>query len=347
MDVPVPEIGLDEVLVETRSSGICGTDLHILQGTGYVPVLPHILGHEPAGVVAQVGQNVSDINIGDRVVPSLFFCCNRCYYCRVGRHQQCAQLKGILGVHSPGAFAEYFKVPAQNLFQLPDAIGFDAGGLIADAVVTAIHAAKRGILTSGSRAVVIGMGGVGLCLLQALVAGGIRTIAVEKASQKLGIARELGAERAVEMQEEIDRTISKWAKPDGIQCVFDCVGSRQTLDLSCRIVMNGGRVVIVGEQDDYSSVTSTEIAQRELEIVGSRNGTRQDMVEAIRMVERGEIKPIISSRFPLEQINQAIQRLREGVVGRIVIEISNDWRKVQGSMNQQLGPLPPGLGKGS
>src|SRR5215831_2005845 len=88
-EVPLPVIGPEEVLVETRTSGICGTDLHILDGHGYVPALPHILGHEPSGVVAEVGRNVTRLRPGDRVVPHLFITCERCYYCRVGRHQQC------------------------------------------------------------------------------------------------------------------------------------------------------------------------------------------------------------------------------------------------------------------
>src|SRR5947207_14745905 len=114
-DVQMPSIGPDEVLVETRTSGICGTDLHILAGHGYVPALPHILGHEPAGVIVETGRDVTSVKAGDRVVPHLFFSCNSCRYCRSVRTQQCENLRGILGVLCPGAFAEYFKVPAENL----------------------------------------------------------------------------------------------------------------------------------------------------------------------------------------------------------------------------------------
>ena len=323
-DVPIPEIGIDEVLVETRSTGICGTDLHILDGRGYVPHLPHILGHEPAGVIAKVGENVSDVGVGDRVVPSLFFICNRCYYCRVGRHQQCAHLRGILGVLSPGAFAQYFKVPAQNIFQLPAAVSFEAGGLVADAVVTAVHAAKRGAPATGSTAVVIGLGGVGLCLLQVLVAGGVRVIALDIAEEKVAAARRLGAEVSIRTGENAIAEIRQLSLPDGVQCVFDCVGSRQTLNDACRMAMNGGRVVVIGERDESCSVTSTLIAQRELEIVGSRNGTRQDMVEAIRLVDAGTVQPLIAAVFSLEEVNDALRALREGVVGRVVVRVSNN-----------------------
>src|SRR5947209_20200235 len=108
-EAPAPVIDANEVLIETRTSGICGTDLHILAGHGYVPSLPHILGHEPAGVVLETGSQVKNVQAGDRVVPHLFFTCNSCRYCRTGRHQQCEHLGGILGVLMPGAFASMFK----------------------------------------------------------------------------------------------------------------------------------------------------------------------------------------------------------------------------------------------
>jgi D-arabinose 1-dehydrogenase-like Zn-dependent alcohol dehydrogenase len=319
-DIPSPELEQGEVLIETRCCGICGTDLHILEGHGYVPRLPHILGHEPSGVVAAVGAGVQELSVGDRVVPSLFFTCNECYYCRVGRHQQCAKLKGILGVLSPGAFAEYFKAPAMNLFRLPDSVPFDVGGLIADAVVTALHATKRGALFPGWTGVVIGAGGVGQCLIQLLVASGIRLAAVEPDANKQNIARELGAQEAFKPG-VASAEIQKWAVSDGVQCVFDCVGSKESLNLATNTVMNGGRVVIIGEQQDALPVTSTEIAQRELEIVGSRNGTRQDMAEAIRLVADGKVRPIIAARYPFEQINEAIQHVRRGAAGRVVVDV--------------------------
>src|SRR5882724_6922162 len=101
-EVPKPEIGPDEVLVETRTCGICRTDLHILDGLAYIPTLPHIPGHEPAGVVAEIGGNVTRLQRGQRVVPHLFLTCGECYYCRVGRDSLCAKVKGILGVTVPG-----------------------------------------------------------------------------------------------------------------------------------------------------------------------------------------------------------------------------------------------------
>jgi D-arabinose 1-dehydrogenase-like Zn-dependent alcohol dehydrogenase len=323
-EIPIPVIEADEVLVRTQTTGICGTDLHILGGTGYVPPLPHVLGHEPAGVIAAVGSAVSDWSVGDRVVPSLFFTCGRCRYCRMGRHQQCAHLRGILGVLTPGAMAEYFKVPAANLFRLPDSVPFDIGGLIADAVVTATRAVRRGEVTAGSRALVIGAGGVGLCAIQLLVSSGVRVVAVDIRPEALEAAKALGAMQTFISDEASVAASGPGTEDDPLQCVFDCVGSAQSLDLACAWVMNGGRVVVVGEHGDSLPVTSTSVAQRELEIVGSRNGTRQDLADAIRLVELGQVKPPIMAHYPLEKVNDALQRLRDGAIGRIVIQVADE-----------------------
>ncbi|HZZ38138.1 MAG TPA: alcohol dehydrogenase catalytic domain-containing protein [Acidobacteriaceae bacterium] len=323
-DIPVPRIAANEVLVRTQTTGICGTDLHIVDGYGYVPPLPHVLGHEPAGVIASVGSDVRGWNVGDRIVPSLFFTCGHCLYCRAARHQQCSQLKGILGVLVPGAMAEYFKVPAENLFRLPDSVPFDVGGLAADAVVTATRATRRGGVASGATAVVLGAGGVGLCIIQLLASAGVHVVAADVRVKALDAALEAGASRCFLAGEELAAAMAADEPEQPVVCVFDCVGSAQSLGQACALVMNGGRIVVVGEHGDRLPLTSTEIAQRELEVVGSRNGTRDDIAEALRLLEAGTVRPLIAARYPLEEANQALQHLRAGATGRIVIQVATN-----------------------
>ncbi len=321
-EVPVPEIGDDEVLVETRTCGICGTDLHILSGHGYVPKLPHILGHEPAGVVAKVGSKVTGLTPGTRVVPHLFVSCEACFYCRTGRQQQCLNLSGILGVLVPGAFAQFFKIPAANLFNLPDNVPFDVGGLISDAVVTSVRAYKRANLHLDDAALVFGTGGLGLILVQILRAAGMRVLALDRSEDSLRLAKELGADLALKAgNPETNSAIKEFTAGFGVQCVFNCVGTAQSMRDSAAYVMRCGRIVVIGEEPEYPAIDTTEIAQRELEIVGSRNGTQQDMAEAIRLVASGVVKPPITHRFPLEEINAAFDCLRRGATGRVVITI--------------------------
>jgi D-arabinose 1-dehydrogenase-like Zn-dependent alcohol dehydrogenase len=321
-EVPVPRIGPDEVLVESHTSGICGTDLHILAGHGYVPTLPHILGHEPAGMVVETGRDVTSVHAGDRVVPHLFFSCNSCVYCRSGRTQQCANIRGILGVLCPGAFAEYFKAPAENLFVLPASVPFDAGGLIADAVVTALHALRRAALKLADSAVVLGAGGVGQILIQLLAAAGVRVAALDRVPEKLPLAREMGALAAFNAESGTARAgVEEWSGGEGAHCVFNCVGTPDSMRLAAALVMRCGRIVVVGEEPGALPVETTEIAQRELEIIGSRNGTLQDMADAVRMVAAGAVRPYVAARFPLDRINDAFDCVRRGALGRVVVVI--------------------------
>lgn len=321
-EVARPQIGPGEVLVETRTSGICGTDLHILEGHGYVPQLPHILGHEPAGVVAEAGPGVSDFAIGDRVVPHLFIACETCYYCRAGRHQQCASVQGIIGVLCNGAFAEYFKAPARNLYKLPHNVPFDEGGLIADAVITAVHACRRARLSVGDTAAVVGAGGVGLNITQILRAAGVRVAAVDVNPAKLAKANELGAGIAATPDEPgALARLREFSGGHGFTAIFNCVGTSASMRLCADAVMRCGRIVVIGEEPQDPRVDTIEIAQKELEIIGSRNGTRQDMVAAIALVASGAVRPLVGARFPLSEINEAFDALRQGVLGRVVVVI--------------------------
>lgn len=323
-ECPMPEIGPGEVLVQTRACGICGTDLHIRNGYAYVPDLPHILGHEAAGVVAQVGEDVANLAVGQRVVAYNFVTCGHCYYCRVGRDTQCTDLQGLFGISLNGGFAEYFKLPATNLFVLPDNVPFTAGGLIADALLTAVHAMRRTRLQLDDTAVVWGAGGVGQCLIQLLHAAGIRIIAVSRSAGKLELAQKLGAERALRPDDpDTLEQIKAISGGDGAQCVFDCVGSGATMKASAASVMRGGQIVVIGEEPEFPEIDTIQIAQRELEIIGTRNGTKRDMIDAIGMVARGIVTLQIAQTFPLDAINDAFELVTSGQMpARVVIEVS-------------------------
>ncbi len=322
-DVPVPEIGPDEVLVKTKACGICRTDLHICDGLAYVPKLPHIPGHEPAGVVAEVGADVANLPKGRRVIPHLFFTCGECYYCEAGQDAQCTNLRGLLGVSVNGAFAEYFKAPAQNLFGLPDKVSWEVGGLVSCAVVTALHATRRARLSAHDTAVVLGAGGVGQILIQMLKASGVRVIAVSRSLEKLEIASDLGADMVLQVStaDMADR-IKSFSGGHGARCVFDCVGSSSTMKDSASYVMRGGQIIVIGEEPEFPAIDTIQIAQRELEIIGTRNGTRQDASDAIEMIAAGIVTPRIVETFQLEEINEALQFVRSGRAhGRVVIRV--------------------------
>jgi propanol-preferring alcohol dehydrogenase len=321
-EVADPRPGPGEVVVETRTCGLCGTDLHLCNGLAYVPRLPHILGHEPAGVVAELGEGVSGVTVGQRVVPHLFVTCGVCEFCRAGQEAQCRDVRGILGVLIAGALAERFVIPAVNLVPLPDSIPFAEGGLIADAVLTALHASRRSRAEQGESALVIGAGGVGQSLIQILKAAGVRVAAVDLTPEKQASALALGAAVAVTgSSPEVISAVREFAGGRGVDVVFDCVGWGQTMDLAADCVRRCGRIVVVGEEPEFPRIDTIRIAQRELEIIGSRNGSRQDLRDAVQLVANGVVRPRIARVFPLNEINQALAFFRGGCDGRVVIAV--------------------------
>jgi propanol-preferring alcohol dehydrogenase len=326
-DVPIPSIANDEVLVETRTCGICRTDLHIQDGLAYVPALPHIPGHEPAGVIVDVGRDVASFKPGQRVVPHLFVIEAECPYTRSGRHAQAMHLRGILGVTMPGGFAEYFKAPARNLLVLPDSVPSDIGGLTSCAVVTAVHAYRQATLQANDTAVVLGAGGIGLLIVQLLRASGVRTLAIDREPASLEQAAHAGAERCVAIESrEICELVRNWAngEKEGVDCVFELVGKAETMRTAAGFVRRGGQIVVIGEEAEFPAIDTIAIAQKELRLIGSRNGGLQDARDALALMEQGLIRPFVGARYPLDQINLALDAVRKGAIrGRAVVTMKD------------------------
>jgi propanol-preferring alcohol dehydrogenase len=323
-DVPIPQVGPGEVLIETHTCGICRTDLHIQDGLAYVPHLPHIPGHEPAGTVAQLGPGVTTVRPGQRVIPHLFVRSADCRYTRAGEHAQALHLRGIIGVTLPGGFAEYITAPAQNLIPLPDAVPFDVGGLTCCAVITAVHAWRKAGVREDETAVVLGAGGIGLILIQLLRAAGVRVMAVDRGEQRCAQAVQAGAELAVPIEDAaLLSRVRDFARPqggDGVDCVFELVGSSATMRAAANLARRGGRIIVIGEEAEFPAIDTIGIAQRELQIFGSRNGNMQDAVDALDLIARGVVRPPVAATFPLEQINEALDVVRNHKAqGRVIV----------------------------
>lgn len=314
-EVPVPEIEPHEVLVKTMACGICGTDVHIVQGWGYTPSLPHIPGHEPAGIVIRTGSQVRTWKPGDRVIPNIFQSCGRCEFCLRGCETICDNLTGITGVTVQGAFAEYFKAAESQLCMLPDEIDFVQGCVIADAVVTAVHAVKLANVRPLEKVAVFGVGGVGQNVISLAKHRRAFVTAIDVNENKLALAGQLGADRALLLHEQAVVEALK-------QCnaVFDCVGNKVTLGNILAHAGKGSRTILIGYEKEPVEISPQWFAQKEMLLRGSRSGTIRDTREAIQYVRRGVLSPHISDCFELEHINRAIQLVGGGeAMGRVVI----------------------------
>ncbi len=321
-DVDMPHIGPDDVLVETKACGICGTDLHICDGWGYTPDLPFIMGHEPAGVVAEVGSNVTRFRIGDRVVPNIFFLAATATIAGRTARRSVWTSTGSWASSSTRAGTEpIFGFRARQLFHLPEHIAFTEGSIIADAVVTAVHAARRGRVRPGETVMVISAGGCGSAAIQECKAYGVRVFSVVRSSREQHRARELGADEALNSREVgIPAAARDLTEGLGVDCVIDAVGSEKTLRESVDSLARGGRLVLLGYTQERYPLDPRQTAVRQLEILGTRSGVRQDTVEAIGLVSRPHWKSIVAAVFSIEQVNEAHRLMQQGeVLGRIVL----------------------------
>ena len=321
-NVPAPKAGPDEVTIRTKACGICGTDLHIRDGWGYTPELPFIMGHEPAGVVVEVGGSVTRFKPGDRVVPNIFFTCGKCFYCRTNRETQCLHLEGILGVLKyPGGYGEFFKVRERQLFHLPEKISFSEGAVIADAVVTAVHGVRRGRIAPGETVMVISVGGCSAAAIQVCKAYGAKVISVVRSEEKRERALRLGADAALDSrQTAVPAAVRDLTDGLGVHCVIDGVGDAETMKTGLESLCHGGRLVILGYTQERYALDPRKTAVQELEILGTRSGGRDDTAESIRLVGSDTWVPVVTDFFGIEQVEEAHAVMRQGKnLGRIVL----------------------------
>ena len=323
-DVPTPAIAPHEALVRVRNVGVCGTDVKIRANRMGLGVIPLIMGHEIAGEVAEVGSGVRGFAPGDRVIVNFYVTCGRCQFCRVGRDTLCAEMRQH-GFSIDGGFAEYLKTPGVNLCKVPDHVPLEQACILGDAVATSYHAiTKRAQVRPGTTLALIGVGGVGLHALQMAKMAGGWVIAVDVHDARLELARTLGADAVVDARSgPFHEAVRKLTDGQGVDVVLEFVANQQTLPSSYRSVKRAGRLVFVGYTPELPmSVMPHELVRNELEIVGSRANSKQELQETMDLVAGGRIKPIVDRVFPLTEIEEAFAALREGrPLGRNVLAI--------------------------
>ena len=320
---PTPEPKAGEILVKVAACGVCHTDLHYIDhGVPTFKKPPLVLGHEASGTVAAVGAGVTDRHEGDRVLLPAVLTCGHCYNCRIGRENICLNMQ-MFGNDVDGAYAEYVIAPAKDTFILPDSIPLEEGSIIADAISTPFHAVKnRGQVRGGDWVVVFGCGGIGLNIVQVATAFGASVIAVDIRDDKLEAAKSLGARAGLNPQkiERIDKEVRKLTG-GGASVGFEAIGNPATIAAAFGCVRNGGRMVVVGYTNKDVVLNAGRIMYREMEVVGSLGCRPVDYPPLIEMVAAGRIKvkELVTQKFPLDRINDALDKLRIGEGLRSVV----------------------------
>lgn len=320
VDVPVPEPGPGEVLLRVLAAGVCRTDLALLRSGGDGLALPVTLGHEI------VGEVVSGPDRGAVVAVYELLGCGRCIACARGHDNVCRDLvPGAIGITRDGGMADHVVVPARNVVALGDIDPVLAAPLT-DAGMTALHAVERGrpLLEPAATAVVVGVGGLGHLAVQFLRATSeVRVLAVDVDRARLDLAAEIGADDGVLSGPDAADGVVAANAGHKVDVVFDFVGTQQSLDLAAAVTRRGGAIVVTGGGGGTLSITARMGAggapDREIAMVHTFGGTRDDLLRALALAEAGRIRTHVEA-FDLTAAGRVLADLEAGqVLGRAVL----------------------------
>lgn len=320
-ETPKPSPGCGEVLVHVKASGLCASDLHLQDGKIASCKLPYIPGHEMAGIIEEVGAGVTGVKVGDHIVAGIDIICGSCRHCRKGETNRCEHLVRI-GFERNGSHEEYCVIPEANAFKISDKVPLEQACIIPDAVACSYHSIKtQGKVTAGDKVLILGVGGLGLQMVQIAKHFGAEVYATSRQDEKLKIAKQFGADHVINTKKQnLYDEIVHLTKGEMIDVVFDNIGIVTSVEDSVKLLCRGGKVVVVGYADDSFTCNFQDLVICEKEIIGIRGSTRQDLVETICLVEKGIVVPYIYKTYPLSEINEALNSLRNGgALGRTVV----------------------------
>lgn len=320
-DVPVPQPGPGEVLVKVKACGVCHTDLHAASGDWPVkPVPPFIPGHEAAGIVAALGPGVKNLKVGDAVgVAWLHDACMSCEYCETGWETLCEHQHNT-GYSVNGGFAEYVIASAAFAAKLPATIDFAAVAPILCAGVTTYKGLKETDARPGEWVAISGIGGLGHVAIQYAKAMGFKVAAIDIAADKLALARESGADLAVNAlaNDAVDKVLA--ATGGGAHGVLVTAVSTAAFAQALKMVRRKGTVSLVGLPPGEFPTPIFDVVLKRITVRGSIVGTRRDLDEAIAFAADGKVKAEVT-KVPLTQINEVFARMKAGKIdGRIVLD---------------------------
>ncbi len=314
VDVPQPSPGSGEVLIRVAACGICGSDVHGYDGSSGRRIPPIVMGHEAAGVVAEVGAGVHSWRPGDRVTFDSTVSCGECAFCRRGDVNLCER-REVLGVscgeyRRAGAFAEYLVVPERILYPLPDAMPFAEAAML-EAISVALHAVRMAGVQGGETALIVGAGMIGLLTLQAArIAGCSRVLVADIDATRLRMAEVLGADEVLQLSgAEMSREVLRRTAA-GVDVALEAVGREETVTAAIESVAKGGTVVLIGNISPRVSIPLQTVVSRQLRLQGTA-ASSGEYPQAIELVASGKIKvkPLISAVAPLEEGPRWFERL--------------------------------------
>jgi len=315
-EVPEPQPGPGEVMIQVKAAGICGTDIHIWKDE-YKSVPPMIMGHEGAGVIAALGEGVQGLATGDRVTSETFArFCGRCFFCKQGKINLCPERKSI-GTHLNGFFTKYLIIRASAVHRLPEGISFWAGAL-SEPLACCVHGIlERTPLSAGDWVLISGPGTMGLISLQLAKSGGGKAIVLGtgKDEERLALAKKLGADVTINVQSE-DPAPRVLELTDGLgaDLAIECAGAAASFNQCLKLVRKGGRISQAGLFGRTVEVDLELVAMKELEVIGFFSHLPSAWDRGLKLMAEGKVltEPLVSHHLPLTEWRAGFSLMEKG-----------------------------------
>ncbi|MCY3825665.1 MAG: zinc-binding dehydrogenase [Nitrospinae bacterium] len=327
-EYPDPVAGPGEAVAKILACGAGLTIHHARMGRVPGVSYPLIIGHEITAVITALGEGVEGLQEGDAVTAHFYVTCGRCKWCLINRETLCENFTGYIGRQVQGAYAEYIKLPARNFIKIPAGLDYEKDAaevsVICDAIATPYKVTKRARIAPLENVAVIGAGGgVGIHMVMMAKWAHARVIAVDVAANKLGKCRDVGADEAVDAsQGDVAGALMDLTGGEGVDVVVDFVSSASTMEAGVQALGTGGRLVTLGGTGQPFQAAARDMVTKELELIGSRYCSKQEIKESLDLVARGDVWPVVTETyaFNVEEVEKVHERLEvAAVTGRAVI----------------------------
>lgn len=322
-ELQIPEIRDDEVLIQVKACGICGTDVHIYHGDEGAAKTPSgtVLGHEFSGVVVKIGEKAENVSVGDRVCVDPNKLCNSCYYCKSGIGHFCENMIGI-GTTVNGGFAEYCAVPASQVYKFPESTSFEEAAMT-EPVACCLHGMDMCDISCGDTVLIIGGGMIGLIMLQlAKLNGAAKLIMVEPVETKRNMAKELGADLCIDPFSEEVLSVLEREGIERVNTVIECVGSPKTMSQAISYAGRKSTVMFFGltAPDAEIAVKPFEIFKKEIVIKSSFiNPYTQKRALDLICTGRVDVKSMIAKRAGIDELSEILENPALRSEGKVIV----------------------------